>query len=184
MPNWCEVDVRFEGEQTKIDELLTFMGCNEEPAIFDIGRLIPYPDIFKQRDNEYRACADLKMKGQEGTFRDFVQKWGSVQDGYNAGGYDWCVANWGVKWRPSNVARVANTVSFQTPWAPPGENVWKMLQVRFPDVSFWVEYFERGMAFCGGFALCAEYWSSLDDWKPGQIESKWFCDNYRGKRGG
>jgi len=153
MPNWCEVDVRFEGEQAKIDELLAFMGCNEDPAKFDIGRLVRHSVAPERSDTE-------------------ESRW------------EWYVRHLGVGWRPSNVTRSRNMVSFQTPWTYPKVAVWRKLQAKFPDVSIWVEYFEHGMSFCGGFALLTKARSFADDWKVGKIERRWKCSTYRGKRGG
>lgn len=181
MPNWCEVDVRLNGKTEDKASLLEFMGVNEDPPQFDIGRLMPYPSVFKQRDDERPAHGAPKEQ------RDaFVAKWGNKNDGYNSGGYEWCRDNWGAKWPPSDVVKTSFGVSFQTPWTHPAIAIFAELHKRFPTIAIHVEYFECGMSFCGGFSFETEEYHDEENgkWEAGTVSSRWHSNEYRGTRGG
>jgi hypothetical protein len=66
--------------------------------------------------------------------------------------YDWCVVNWGTKWDIDGSGDRHGDESaeyyFDSAWSPPIEAFLKISQ-DFPGLSFDLEYFEPGMAFCG-----------------------------------
>ena len=80
---------------------------------------------------------------------------GSAKDGYNRGGYDWCIKNWGTKWGLYEVELVEDLsehgrleYTFCTAWAPP-ILVIQAMSKQFPSLSFAMDYFEGGMGFMG-----------------------------------
>ena len=66
--------------------------------------------------------------------------------------YNWCCANWGVKWDIGGTGDRHGdehaSYYFDSAWSPPIEAFVKISQ-DFPGLSFDLEYFEPGMAFCG-----------------------------------
>jgi hypothetical protein len=148
VPNWCQCYLTVTGSRARVEEFWAFARGEETP--FDFNRFIPYPEEY--------ARADRKRLAWE---RDPGPKpwWRPPRDGYNAGGYEWCVANWGTKWNAQRVRlgrprhsgeSVAVTVAFVTAWNPPKPVVVRAAD-RFPDLDFRLRYFERGVGFCGTF---------------------------------
>ncbi|HEU5085948.1 MAG TPA: hypothetical protein VFT99_00840 [Roseiflexaceae bacterium] len=199
MPNHCENDLYISGPN--VDAVLEFIGITRAEPTFDFNTLIPYPERFAQMDDEYRAIPDLvglyrgtpeyeqRAAARAVAGSAYVAKWGTSQNGYNCGGYEWCHTNWGTKWNAYDVARRDYdghvVVTFQTAWSPP-KPVIVALALRFPDHTFSLEYFERGMGFCGGFTCLSQedWWDENDEpWKAGRPVAEWEGE-YRGMRGG
>jgi hypothetical protein len=129
MPNWCENEIEISGDKETILGLMKKVETGEN--VFDFNTVIPYP-------KEY---ADLDADGDV---------WGK---GYNNGGYDWCVENWGTKWNTDNpyvcfTAENSLIVSFQTAWSP-SVPVTAELSRQFPSLTFTHRYEEGGMWFSG-----------------------------------
>jgi hypothetical protein len=78
------------------------------------------------------------------------------QDGYNNGGYEWCVENWGTKWPESSIYREDSSegieLEFSSPWGPPVEG-YKKISEFLPGSMIYHAYYEEGMDFYG----CAVY---------------------------
>jgi hypothetical protein len=77
--------------------------------------------------------------------------------GFNSGGYDWCIQNWGTKWNACNI--VTNPVrtlkkssrldiTFQTAWAPPTPIIMALAKL-FPECKFTLKYYEMGAGYQG-----------------------------------
>lgn len=169
MPNWCENDLWIEGASGRVQELLSFVGMDRTPPEFDFNALVPYPEEFRQADE----ITGLRAAG------------------FNSGGYEWRVANWGTKWAPSDchfaASRHETIVSFRTAWSPPTPVV-AALHKRFDDLTLHLEYFERGMEFCGGVSFLSRLeWDdrgfATDKWEPGLASRAW-TSYYGGQRGG
>jgi hypothetical protein len=98
------------------------------------------------------------------------------QVGYNSGGYEWCIENWGTKWgiydgELVNEREGGLTYRFQSAWSPPIPVIKKMSEM-FPKLLFTLRYYECGMEFKGTL--------TCKNGKPLSFkESK-----YRGNRGG
>jgi len=168
MPNWCECDLSIKGPKKKVQEVMDFIGED-----FDFNKIIPYPEEYRVRDE------DSKSMSQE----DFIVKYGDQRDGYNAGGYKWCINNWGVKWPPSQVRRGGTCVSFDTPWVPPTPMISKLHEM-FSEVTLVLRAYEGGNTWSGGFRCCRKKDTLAgEDWVPGLIEQEW-TKEYRGHRGG
>ena len=90
MPNHCENDLEVEGPRAEVERFLEY--AKGENGVFDFNRFILYPERFSRLDAE----ASLWREKHEG---DMVLKWSEgPKDGFNSGGHDWCVKNWGTKW--------------------------------------------------------------------------------------
>lgn len=63
-------------------------------------------------------------------------------------------------------------VSFDTAWTPPQPVIEKLFEL-FPAVRFELEYFECGVAFCGGLS-----------YDPEDDETRSWSGEYSGSRGG
>ena len=191
MPNWCENDLTLWGDEEEVNSVLDFIGATGDKPVFDFNRIIPYPPEWAERDNEMAALFPLsesfvKDDADRSELKDHLMaKYGSLTDAYNLGGHDWCVEHWGTKWNAFSVKVAGPKVSFMTAWSPPSQELISALAKKFPKVTFCLEYFERGAAYCGGFTCYGE-----EDWPyeemafaPGEVMGEWSGD-YRGVRGG
>ena len=181
MPNWCANDLYIEGPTDKVAECVAFIGER-----FDFDKLIPYPEKFKQMDEEAAAFSFFDGKGtkeEQAIAREaYIAKWGTASDGFNSGGYEWCVTNWDTKWNNPDVTSYLHPVrgqclTFDTAWSPPTAVI-KALAAKFPELSLCHEYFEQGAAFCGGVT-----YPSLEQLNDGDEIREWSGD-YNGPRGG
>lgn len=137
-------------------------------------------------DPEYPA----RKAAREAAQAAYFAKWGTDSDGYNVGGYQWCIQAWGTKWGAFDVQRRdyrrCTILTFRTAWSPPSDLIFSELQKKFPTVSLELEYFERGMGYCGGAEWPAEdnYYEDDKPWEAGIKVREWQTEGYRGKRGG
>jgi hypothetical protein len=157
------------GSRAHVEAFRTFASGDESP--FDFGRFIPYPETYARRDRARQVWEHAPGP------KDWVR---APCDGYNSGGYEWCIANWGTKWNAHQVqvgrlrhgsGSVKFTVAFATAWTPPKPVVVRAAAL-FPDLDFSLRYFERGAGFCGTFR-CA----------PGTAPAE-RIRNYSGTKGG
>ncbi len=146
-----------EGEETFYDDDFG-KGVNTQKYILDMNKFIPYPKKFKEIDKkaydyninikelqkksetdkeakeEYERLLVLQELEKDGS-RDILWK----PDGFNSGGYEWCVRNWGTKWNFGDVSlREENNelnYSFQTAWSIPMPVLFKMSKM-FPSLTF------------------------------------------------
>ena len=163
MPNWCSNDITITGPEKTVQTIASLVGLKEEKPSFDFNKVISYPDKFREQDE---LAVEARKNG------DY-----SFKDGYNSGGYDWCVEHWGTKWNVGpeifdlSLEAKKIKVSFDTAWSPP-EPVIKALASQFPDCKFKLAYYEAGMGFKGRLVL-----------KGGEIQED-MQGKYRGNRGG
>ena len=167
MPNWCSNDLTITGPKVSIQGLMTLVKLVD--GEFDFNGAIPYPSEWALADAESASARD---KGD----------W-TVKDGFNNGGYDWCIEKWGTKWNASDVGwqdpvdlqrpkgHQRLEVTFETAWAPP-EPVIKALGEKFPDLKFKLRYYEGGMGYQGSLVM-----------EGGEVV-KQTEDKYSGQRGG
>ena len=186
MPNHVENDLYISGRKEDVAALLALIGADKAVPELDFNTLIPYPDHFKVRDEAYPAWG-LPHEQREQAMQEFRARFGSDKDGFNSGGIDWRRENWGTKWNAYDVARrdyEGTCVTFQTAWSPPIPVI-VALAKRFPTVSLHLEYFERGMQFCGGISCWAKDDRDNDpQWQAGTIADEWHVKGYSGNRGG
>lgn len=149
MPNWCNNDIAINGTKEDIDALEALLQTGENS--FDFNLFAPYPKEFKDADNEAKRVYDELVKEAGDPYRI---DWGKVPaDGFNKGGYEWCIENWGTKWSADEPTseRVRDTdfsIWFETAWSPPIPVIQKMSET-FPKLKITIYYEECGMGFKG-----------------------------------
>jgi len=159
-------------KQSKLNillECIKSMGRRKgKDTVFDFGKIIPYPE-------EYAKADDFAREWEERAKKDKTIDWSlRPQDGYNRGGYEWCIKNWGTKWNAAEPyiddfedKTKGVYIHFDTAWSPPIPIVDKLIEL-YPDLKFKLKYWEGGMGFKGVYSKTMNQ-----------------CDNkYRGNRGG
>jgi len=127
MPNWCYNFVEIEGNNKDIKKLKKFV-CGNNP--FDFNKIIPYPKKFKEIDESHNRYYYLKQKKNLTTEEKKelivmeLEDIGNQNDGYNSGGYNWCVKSWGTKWNSCETKIEEEddgylSYRFDTAWNPP-----------------------------------------------------------------
>lgn len=160
MPNHVSNIIRIkslqEDDWKKEDEafksLESIMKTENSP--FDFNVLIPYPEQYRVLDE-----AREEAEKQPGV------KWSDLpKDGYNQGGYDWCIEHWGTKWNAYDIAFGYDEVSFCTAWATPLP-IWEALSRRFPEMRIEVEYADEDRGSnCGKLVYLNGDLFSEEDW--------------------
>ena len=150
MPNWCENDLTIKGPQTTLLEIEKLIGLDKTPPEFDFNKIIPYPLEYAELDKKAEA---MRKTDHPDRFK--------IKDGFNSGGYEWCIKNWGTKWNvgendlwwtKSDKPTPKISLSFSTAWSPP-EPIIKSLASQFLDCSFYLKYRESGEGFKGTLRL-------------------------------
>jgi hypothetical protein len=127
MPNWCYNKVVIDGPTIALKAIADKGSANDPNKTNSfLQSLIPMP-------KEYESL-----------------------EGYNSGGYEWCINNWGTKWAESSIEMSGEnfgdtgqiTYQFDSAWNPPLEGYDKISQM-FPELTFIHFWDEPGMAFCG-----------------------------------
>jgi len=151
MPNWCENDLRVIGKKEEIQRFLDHV--KTESSRFDFETIIPYPDEFKKLDETAAAWEKNKDKPPNAM---------RPKDGFNSGGYEWCINNWGTKWNlvEGDYCKIdfdemeqwgdecTLELHFDTAWSPPVPVIHEASNL-FPELTFELRYFEQGCAFNG-----------------------------------
>ena len=172
MPNHVENDLVIRGPKKDVAAFLEAVRGEREDhngktvvIPLDHNKVIPYPQHYADADAKAEVA---RKKGN----------W-DVKDGYNQGGYEWCLSNWGTKWgfydfSELDVSKSGTSakVSFSTAWSPAFPLFQKMSEM-FPSLTFTVRYFERGMGFQGIYKA-----------KGGSVLEDLSSNDYRGRRGG
>ncbi len=161
MPNWVECDFTVEGPKSELEKFKEF--AKEGDELLSANKFIPYPEKYRKLDEE----ADKAER--EGKPRP--------KDGFNSGGYEWCVEHWGTKWGIVDAELVEESDNylkyvFNTAWSPPIPVILKMSET-FPKLKFTLEYYEGSMGFKGTFIA-----------KGGETLKDEYDENYHGDRGG
>lgn len=181
MPNHVDQDLWVRGDSK---ELILFQeGAKQTKEYYDYdGTLktttellsadcfIPYPQKYKEMDE-----AANKARADKPT------DWMLIKDGFNSGGYEWCIENWGTKWGIYDCHLVEAKLDkkkgklvyrFNSAWSPPLPVILAMGK-RYPNLKFTLKYYEMGMGFKGVYVV------------EGGVEVINDYDNtYRGRRGG
>ena len=172
MPNWCENELSVAGDPERVKAFReTVKG--EEPL--DTNKLIPYPEHFRSLDEATHRW-DEEHPVVDGKLPEGVTWADRPQDGFNQGGYEWCLENWGTK-RGFCDVEVADEwegrveFTFSTAWSPPRPLIKKMGEM-FPDLDFELRYYEGSMGFQGSLLS-----------RKGQVVQDWRGE-YTGSRGG
>ena len=163
MPNHCESDLHIQGDPETLRAFVAFAegpagtgGPDKETALLSAHRFIPYPEQFDADRMECTQCSHQFARDQgDGMAPNCPQCGGFAKDGYNRGGYEWCITNWGTKWGLYDVELTEGDFengrleyTFQSAWSPPVPVVQAMSK-QFPSLTFALDYFEGGGGFMG-----------------------------------
>ncbi len=127
MPNWCYNSVTIDGFRLDLKEFADKAAENSIEGDLSLLRaFIPMPEEY------------------------------TTLEGYNSGGYEWCISNWGTKWAESSIEMSGENFGdtgqivcqFDSPWAPPLHGYDKISEM-FPRLTFIHFWDEPGMCFCG-----------------------------------
>lgn len=172
MPNHVDNILRVEGAS---EEVAAFVAAVSGDGPFDCDKIIPYPANLRAMDDAAHEW-DKKAREPGGPPRPM--------DGFNSGGYEWCIENWGTKWGAYDAMLDHRgglaTYTFQSAWGPPIKAI-RAAAKQYPSLAFELNYFERGMEFCGTFAA---WFTDEDDDKPGEYVEVDERHPYHGRRGG
>lgn len=176
MPNWCENRVLFTSTRKSDIERLRKRAKDK----FDFNRFIPYPYRFKCLDklSEMRGVK-LKKEAEKRGYENFwelpetvkkkiEEKSPFILNGYNQGGHEWCLKNWGTKWNACNVSFDEEiktkgkiylwSVVFDTAWSPPIP-IFENIAERYPKINITAFFEEEGNGIEGTF----EYKDGITD---------------------
>jgi hypothetical protein len=149
MPNYVDCDLIVKGEPDVLDGFRNWlMSLEADETDRNLGykisdALIPYPQRFK----------DQTIIAKEAE----KNKTGYVPDGFNSGGYEWCLTNWGTKWglydwKFKEFHKNELIYTFQSAWSPATPLILAMGK-KFPELRFDLAYFECGMGFQGKYVI-------------------------------
>ena len=127
MPNWCYNQITIDGSRLDLKAFADKGSANDPDKNNSLLQaFIPMPEEYL------------------------------THEGYNNGGYEWCINNWGTKWAESSIGMSGEnfgdtgqiTYDFDSPWNPPLTGYDKIAQM-FPELTFIHYWDEPGMCFCG-----------------------------------
>jgi hypothetical protein len=98
MPNWVDCDLTISGTKNDVEAIIAKLASADGTKLIDFNNIIPYPEEFKRADDILQAWFDKPEEGRKQTPQP--------KDGYNNGGYQWRIENWGTKWNASNICDV------------------------------------------------------------------------------
>lgn len=147
MPNWCYSTLRVSGPEQglKIFREYALKGCDE----LYTDAFIPYPEKFRRLDEIAKEWEMNVTKDSDWNTRP--------KDGFNSGGYAWCLENWGTKWGICSAALVGQDdkflmYQFETAWSPCIPII-RAMSDKFPTLRFDYEYEDEMGEFQGSFGI-------------------------------
>jgi hypothetical protein len=141
MPNWCENEVTFSGNEEKVQKIKDFVKGKESDFCFE--EIVPMPKQIKD------TTAPSNLSPEESK---------KLKDLYGFDNwYDWCNENWDTKWNASDVEMEDQDdrviYYFLTAWCPPSGIYAKLCQLfkidEDEDIHCSWFYREEGMEFAG-----------------------------------
>jgi len=139
MPNWNYNIIEVIGDEAEINKMVELIEGKDTE--FDFNKVLPYPEKYAILDKKSNEMRDKNVD-----LKDIPT------DGFNSGGYEWCIENWGTKWNACEPVVSADgnmaEISFDTAWSP-SLQVTKMLSKLFPTLIFKHSYEEGGCDFSG-----------------------------------
>ena len=165
MPIDVENDLTVRGKTADIARFIAFMAGvdrNGEGKLLNENVLIPYPEEFRKQDEAVaKWWAENSVDGKSyGKLKDGVTE-SAPKDGFNSGGYEWSIANWGTKWGMYDQELVDEsefedektlTYGFRSAWSPPTPLI-KAMGEKFPELEIELRYFEGGAGFNGLYRM-------------------------------
>lgn len=167
MPNWVHNTLTVYGTDNELYEFTKKI--TDEYQAYDLTLFKPMPEILKGTESPWADTpephpnwATLLANGEiDQDWHDTLCK--SRRENHEAGvkafretgyhtWYDWCVANWGVKWPPSDVWVVKNVdsleIKFTSPWSPPVKLIETIAQKNH-HLSFVLSFTEEADQYMG-----------------------------------
>ena len=141
MPNWCENEVTFSGDEEKVQKIRDFVKGKERDFCFE--EIVPMPKEIK----DTTAPSNLSPEDSK-----------KLKDLYGFDNwYDWCNENWDTKWNACEVDMEDEgdrvTYYFMTAWCPPSGIYVKLCQLfridEDEDIHCSWFYREEGEEFAG-----------------------------------
>lgn len=140
MPNWCFNYVEISGPNETLNKIQTLMKETVKKKIQDLSK----------DHGELRIAEDDYFSLLE-TFLPASEYFLSME-GFNNGGYEWCVDNWGTKWPEKILSSWLQNenwkIQFETAWAPPMSGYYAISKI-FSDLMFLHYYEDEGWNFAG-----------------------------------
>ena len=135
MPNWVTNDLIITGNNADLQKFKKL--AKEGKDVLSANKFIPYPKEYLAMD----IIAEEKNKLSDKKGNDYSNH---IKDGYNSGGYDWCIQHWGTKWGfvDPQLKKQKNDelyYYFETAWSPPDPLIEKMSKM-FPKLVFELKY--------------------------------------------
>lgn len=141
MPNWCYNELTVTGNETDVRRFITEL--NTDGKVLSEDTLIPYPA-------KYRILDEIaKQWDKDNPGAGYI---GRPIDGFNSGGYEWCIDNYGSKWGFCNPILVSEgfmtgvdtgkyyvQYQFDSAWNPPNKLILKM-GVKYPMLHIELVY--------------------------------------------
>ena len=161
MPNWCTNDLVVSGPKKDVE--LFVKKAKSDKKAFDFNNFIPYPERFavldeESRKNEELLEAKIVNVNCKRARAEIMNSHPRVSDGYNQGGYEWCIQNWGTKWNSVDCEQFfvdkgesgecSATTLFATAWSPPVPVIVKASEL-FPELLFEMDYDEEAGMYHG-----------------------------------
>lgn len=119
------------------DQLAVYNLMRTEESDFDFNTVIPYPDHFAKLDAERARLVTEGVKWEE-----------LPKDGFNSGGWQWCIDHWGTKWNASEVYGDVGYVIFSTAYSSP-KPVISALSRMYPSLTFALYWLNRTDEYSG-----------------------------------
>lgn len=147
MPNHISNKLTLHCDPVKAVAILSEIGGpadGDGERLIDFDKLIPYPKPFAEAD---RACEQWRNANPDRPWSE------GPDDGFNHGGYEWCLKSWGTKWNAYNQTRLSDTeVYFDTAWATP-EPIFDLLATKYPNITFFVHYADEDIGRNAGILI-------------------------------
>ena len=150
-PNWCDNELTVAGPEADLEAF--FQKAQEgnrfgKPCQLSFNPFVPYPKRYEDMDVLAR-----KWDKQNKNKNDWKDR---PKDGYNSGGYEWCITHWGTKWdadlRDWRSKKRSLWYNFMTAWSPP-EAVVQAMSKQFPKLKFTLKFWECGVGFKGSLIV-------------------------------
>lgn len=147
MPNHCSNTLIVKGNS---NELLAF----KNSFLVNTENKASYNGIHPM-PKELKADVSPLPKKEGETEKQYKIRMKTYKELYGADNwYDWSCNNWGTKWDVYDFYSMGDdsdtefSCHFNSAWAPPLGWVEKAVK-KFPTLSFYMEFIEEGMQFCG-----------------------------------
>lgn len=190
MPNHVDNDLLVTGPTVDLQRFIEFAKgpagtTGEGPGedLLSAEKFIPMPAEFRDGPRCVECNYSRPDDAKDDLFPDCPICGKFMKDGYNRGGYEWCIEHWGTKWGMYD-ARLEDSglpddpdehgqlnYAFQTAWSPPIPII-QAMAAKFPTLAFDLGYWEGGMGFQGKLVM------------EGGVEASEWSGPYHGSRGG